>query len=90
MRPVSKARELCSACEAKEVKKQPTKDLMADVDEDDRAMKRRLNVGAESELQMHQGSLVELTELINETYCITLQCVSLLISTLIGDAVSLF
>lgn len=43
-----------------------------------------------SEPQMHQGSLVEPTELINETYCAALQWVSLLISTLIGDAVSLF
>lgn len=30
-------------------------------------MKRRLNVRTDSELQMHQGSLVELTEQINET-----------------------
>lgn len=61
---------------------------MAGVDQDDRVMKRRLNVRAESELQMHQGSLVELTELFSETYCTTLRCVSLQISTLIGDAVS--
>lgn len=53
-------------------------------------MKRRLNVRADSELQMRQGSLVELTERINDTYRIALTCVSLLIPTLIGDAVSLF
>lgn len=63
---------------------------MADVDQDDRVMKRRLNVRAESELQMHQGSLVDLTELINATYWITLQRVSLLISTLIRNADSFF
>lgn len=62
---------------------------MADVDQDNRVMKRRLNVRAESELQMHQGSLVELTELILK-HTVSLQRVSLLISTLIGDAVSFF
>lgn len=65
-------------------------ELMADVNQDDRVMKRRLNVRAESGLHMHQGSLVELAEMINETCCIIVQCVSLLISTLIGDAASFF
>lgn len=51
-------------------------------------MKRRLTVRADSELQMRQGSLVELTERINDTYRIALTCVSLLIPTLIEDAVS--
>lgn len=44
MRPVSKAWQPStrSACETKEVMKQPTQDLMADVGQDDRVMKRRL------------------------------------------------
>lgn len=64
--------------------KQPPKDPTADVDQDDGVMKRRLNVRADS------SSLVELTERINETHCIALMCVSLLISALIGDAISFF
>lgn len=39
---------------------------------------------------MRQGSLVELAELINETYCIALLPVSILTSVLIRNAASFF
>lgn len=76
-----------SACETKEVMKQASKDLMADVGQDDR--------GDEDEAEWQslvrgcrtrRGSLVELAELINETYCIALPPVSILESVLIRNA----
>lgn len=51
MRQVSKARQPSThpARETKEVMKQASKDLMADVGQDDRVMKRRLNGRVTSE-----------------------------------------
>lgn len=68
--------------------KQASKDLMADVGQGDEE---------EAEWQSHvrgcrmrQGSLVELAELINETYCIALLPVSIRTSVLIRNAASFF